>query len=100
MKSEILSEIENNVIGRTEYCFLISFEGATPSKQKIREELKVKVGTSPDLFVIRKIEPLAGRKAIKVYVHSYSDSETLRRVEPLYILKRNGLIKENNESKS
>ena len=100
MDIELLSRIENNVINRIEYCFLISFDSSTPSRSEMRENLKTKVGSDPSMFVIYKVEPLSGRKAVKVNVHVYKDKETLERVESHYILKRNGLIQEKKASNS
>ena len=97
MDIEILSKVDNNVIGREEYCFLLSFTGSTPNRQNIREEVKTKIGSDPSLFVIRRIEPLSGRKSIKVHVYVYKDKETMKRVEPLYVLKRNNLVEEKKE---
>ena len=97
MNIEVLSRIENNVIKREEYCFLIKFDSSTPSRGEMRETIKTKIGVSPDMFVIYRVEPLSGRKAVKVNVHVYKDKEMLGRVEPHYILKRNGLIKEEAE---
>ena len=97
MDIEVLSKIENNVLNRVEYCFLVKFESSTPSRKDMRELIKNKIGTMPELFVIYKVEPLAGRKAVKVNVHTYKDKDTINRVEPYYILKRNGLIEEKKE---
>ena len=97
MDIEILSKIDNNVVNRIEYCFLISFESKTPSRGEIREKIKEKVGANPSLLVVYKVEPLSGRRSVKVNANVYKDEETLRRVEPLYILKRNGLLKEEQK---
>ncbi len=97
MNVEVLSRIENNVINRTEYCFLISFDSSTPSRSEMRESIKAKVGSDPSLFVIYRVEPLSGRKSVKVNVHVYKDKETMNRVESHYVLKRNGLIQESKK---
>ena len=92
MEVEILLKKDNNVIGRVEYTVLITFESATPNRSAIREAVKGKIGANPDLMVVKKVIPLAGRKAIKVCVNVYNDKETMERVEPIYVLKRNGLV--------
>ncbi len=99
MNVDVLSKTNNPLIGRVEYIIEVSYDKATPKRADVRQAIVEKVGCSPDLLVIKKIQQHAGMKKSRVIAYVYGDDETLRRIEPLYILKRNGLIKEEKENK-
>lgn len=94
MNMNIISKTNNPLIGRMEYIIEVSYSKATPKKADIRQIIVEKIGCSPDLLVVKKIQQRSGIKKSRVIAYVYGDTETLKRIEPLYILKRNGLIKE------
>jgi ribosomal protein S24E len=97
MDIKITGKKDNNAIGREECIAEVSFTDKTPSRQEIKNAIVSKIGKSPELIVIRKIEQHAGAKNLKVIFHVYSDAEVLKRVEPIYIQKREGLLKEDKK---
>ena len=99
MEADILLKKFNPLIPRKEFVVLLTFNSSTPSRKDMREAIKLKLSANPDLMVLKKVIPLHGRKAVKVIVHLYQEEETMRRVEPLYVLKRNGLLEKKQEEK-
>lgn len=92
METEILLKKENNLLERTEYDVLIGYEKSTPDKKALKEAVKAKTGANPDLLVIKKIEQLSGRKQVKIKAYAYKNAETMKKLEPLHMLLRNGFI--------
>ena len=95
MEVSVLSEKVNNTVGRKELSVEVSYSGPTPKRSDLKDAVIAKVGSSPDLTIIKKVEQLAGRTAVRLNVFIYSDDETLKRVEHLYVLKREGLDEES-----
>lgn len=100
MEISILSKENNPLFKRTEYIIEISFNSSTPKREEIRQAIIEKTGVSPELLIIKKIQQHTGMRRARVIAHSYKDKEFMLRVEPKYILKRNGLIKEENQQNS
>jgi len=91
---EIIGKRDNIAIGREEYYAVFHFHGPTPSRNDVKNAIVSKVGKSSELIVIKKLEQHAGENKLKITFYVYKDAEVLKRVEPIYILKREGLIKE------
>ncbi len=97
MDFEIKEKKENNLLERTEVDAIVSFDGATPQTQQIRELIVQKLGCNPDLMVIRKTEPRFGETKISVIVHIYKTPERMKKIEEEFVLKRNKLAEEKKE---
>ena len=93
MNVKIINSKENGLIGRREIEFEIEYE-QMPTRQQILEVL-AKVGNfNKDLIVIRKLRNVFGARKSKGIAYEYKDTETLKKYEPKYILKRWGKVGE------
>jgi small subunit ribosomal protein S24e len=97
MNIDIIAKSENKVIGRKEYIFEIAFDKTTPKKTEVREAIVLKTGVLPDTLVLKSINQHAGEKKATVLAYSYGEADIMMTVEPKYILKRNGFIKEEEK---
>ncbi len=100
MESSIIKDNPNPLLHRREVLVEISFKGATPSRDKIREAIVAKLGSNPKLTVVKKIKQEAGMHRVVVLAYVYNSEEAIKRLEPLYVLKRNGLIEGEGEKAS
>jgi small subunit ribosomal protein S24e len=97
MNINIISKSENTVIGRKEFLFELGYEKTTPKKTDVREAIVTKTGVLPDTLVIKSINQHTGEKKATVIAYAYSDVELMMAVEPKYILRRNGFIKDEEK---
>jgi len=89
MKVEIIERRPNELLQREEVLARIRFEGGTPPRSKVREELAKALGKSPDSLFIRKIETEYGMTEAKVFAMAYYDRRIALTIEPEHIIKRN-----------
>lgn len=94
MEFELVDKKENSLLERTEINAVVSFDGATPQTQQVRETIVQKLGCNPDLTVIRKTEPKYGETKIGVKIYIYKTPEKMKTVEEAFVLKRNKLFEE------
>lgn len=96
MEIEIESRKENKLLGREEIHCIIKYDGATPTRKKVKEALKNQFGLQ-GFILIQYIKPMFGVKEAKVYAKVYSSEEEARKVENEYIIARNIETKEKEE---
>ena len=94
MEIEIKVKRENNLLERTEVDAVVSFDGATPQTQQVRELIVQKLGCNPDLMVIRQSDPKFGETKVSLLVHIYKTPDRMKKVEEAFVLKRNNLYEE------
>ena len=88
-----IRDFENPLLYRKEYMFVVVHQDEpTPSRKTLREEIAKLLGVDKDVVVVRRIKTEFGMNASKVEVHVYSNKDRMMEIEPLYILKRNGII--------
>ena len=90
----------NALFEREEYLLEVEFEGATPTRDEIREAIIRKIGLEADLTIVKRVIPEVGAKRVKVLVLNYHNADAMKRLEPYHILKRNKLIKEGEGNAS
>ena len=88
---EVISKKDNFVLARAEYLIKVKYEGATPPLTELRQKIIETLGVTPELMVIRKTEQNFGKREVKAWVYVYDNQDVLKRLEPIYILKRNKL---------
>ncbi len=89
MEIEILQNRENKLVERVEVEFRVHHPGKpTPSRREVLEELAKKLGSDPELVVIRRISTPHGRTYSSCLAHVYKSKERMLSVEPRYILER------------
>jgi small subunit ribosomal protein S24e len=99
MEVKIDSTTENKLLDRKEIEATVQFTGATPPRKEIKSTICGKVGVNPDFVVLRSVESSFGLRRLKVFAHAYASPEALRKNEPRYILKREGMISEEEAKK-
>jgi ribosomal protein S24E len=97
MEVEIIEKKDNIFFEREEYKATVVFEKATPSREEIKNNLITKIGKPPELLIIKKMKQHACEKKIYVEFYVYKDVLTMKKIEPLYVLKRNKIIAEENK---
>lgn len=88
MKFNIESENDNKLLERKEVKATVSFEGGTPSRKDIKELIGSKLGVNRELMVLRQVNEKYGQRRVEVVVHVYKDAQTLKKIEPAYLEKR------------
>ena len=87
MEIEIEKRRENNLLEREEISAMVTYEGATPTRIKMKEELKKNLALG-GFIVIGKIESFYGIKKTRVYAKVYPSEEIAKKIEETYILNR------------
>lgn len=89
MKIKELQKRHNKALNRREILLKVKHpNNPSPSRKKLREELKEKLGEN---FLIQKEESRFGFSRSKVLVFSYDTEEELLKTTPDYLLQRDGL---------
>jgi small subunit ribosomal protein S24e len=92
MNVNVISKTDNAVLERKEIQAEVSFDGPTPSREDIRKAICAKVGSNPDLTVLREVNNSFGKQSVNVVAHAYSDKEKMTRTEPEYVVKRDKVV--------
>lgn len=87
MEVEVVDRRENKLLEREEIHCIIKYDGPTPNRQKVKEELKKALGLN-GFIVIHRIRPMFGMMQAKVYAKVYPSEAVARKIEEDYILKR------------
>lgn len=93
MDVEILERRENPLLEREEIKVRIKSD-KTPSRKEAKELITAKLGSSPELTLIRSIKNRAGTRIFDVDVVVYRNPAVMEIVERTYVLKRNGVIED------
>ena len=88
MDVEIIEERDNPLLKRREYEFIISFEGATPSRGDVRKKLLSVLNSENRLTILDSYSMEYGMNKAKGLVKVYFDEDSVG-VEPKYILSKN-----------
>ena len=89
---KIEKDHENKLVGRREIECTISYAGATPSRDALKNELVHKLALNPKTTVVVKIEQKKGAMLSRAVVHAYASEEALK-AEQKHLLER-GVKKE------
>ncbi len=89
-----IKTFKNTLLNRTEY--VVSYEacGVTLQKDKIRNDIVKKYDVKPELVVINKVTTFFKSDINEVDFYIYEDMETLTKLVPKHIKKRNGIVEE------
>lgn len=98
MNLTIINQIENPLLERTELIFNVAHPGEKPPrKDVVKEAIANQLNVKKDLVVIHRMKSIFGSQEIKGEAKVYKKSERLQNVERKHILKRNGLLKEEEK---
>ncbi len=100
MELKILSDSENESVGRREIRFSIMEDSSTPSKDAVKTELCKKLNIHPDSTAIVKISQAFGARQATGVAHSYPTFEAMRHYEHLHLFERDEKRKKKREAKA
>ena len=93
MEVEVVESRDNPLLSRREIIVKVSAE-ATPSRKDVKELVAAKTGANPSLIVVKKIGGRSGSHDFFAEVYIYQDENTMKTLEPKYILRRNGVVED------
>ncbi|MBW3020271.1 hypothetical protein KY334_03165 [Candidatus Woesearchaeota archaeon] len=91
---KILDKVEkvNELLSRKECLLNVEFEGATPTKEEVKEFICKSLKADEKLSVVRKVEAGFGSSVAKVDLYIYDDADSMVRLEEYTMHKK---IREN-----
>ncbi len=88
MEVEILKDNNNAVIGRREIEVSIIQGDGTPSRDEVKKEVCKKLNLSPDSTLVVNLSQTYGLRQCTALLHSYSNSDSMRKFEHSYLFER------------
>lgn len=81
MKLEIKNKKENPLLHRTEIKALLTWEGATPSNEKVKKEIASQLKADEKLVIVKHIYTKFGTTTADVLAYLYEDQESMKTIE-------------------
>ena len=92
MDLKIIEEHHNPLLNRKEINGeILHLSDSTPNREAVRARAAALLNADLDRVILVSIKSEFGRGVSRVKLHVYQNPEAVR-IEPLYILKRNGLV--------
>lgn len=92
MDIEISEKKQNPLLSRWEVRFVVHHTNEkTPTRDTIREKLAGQLNSKKGLVVVDSMASAFGKGLTRGYARVYDNPETLGKVEPAHLLKRNKL---------
>ena len=88
MDFEFARDEYNGLLKRRELEFLLTFEGATPSRRQILGKLCALQNVPEDHVVLDSLKTSFGKQDLNGYARIYEDAATLKATEPDYLIER------------
>ncbi|MBI5223576.1 hypothetical protein HY990_04080 [Candidatus Micrarchaeota archaeon] len=99
MNVNIVSTVENKLLGRKEVTAEISFDGTTPKRAELKSGVCTKVAGNPDNSALRRVSSKFGKKLVSVLLHVYPTKESMMATEPVYVKVREGFMAKPEKKK-
>jgi small subunit ribosomal protein S24e len=96
MHFEIVRDERNELLNRRELKFVLTYEGATPSRRDILGKLCALYNIDNDLAVLDSLKTVFGKQELMGTVRIYDARDALEATEAGYLLKR-GMPKAEGE---
>jgi small subunit ribosomal protein S24e len=87
MDFEFIKEEENKLLNRTELDFVLTYDGATPSRKEILGKLCALRNVKPELCVLSSLKTEFGKQEIAAQARIYEDAEVLKSTELNHIVE-------------
>lgn len=97
MDIEILEEVENPMLHRTDVRFELIHEEATPSRLSVRDSLAARLNKDATEVVIRTLDTKFGMRRTIGRAKVYESPDNARDVEQAYMLERNKIASADGE---
>lgn len=89
MDIKITEDSHNPMLNRRKINFITTFDGATPSRNEIRNKLAAMLNISSELIIVQEIDNQYGKKEGWGYAKAYEDINSLKSIESNYTVERN-----------
>jgi len=89
MNIKIVEKKTNKLLDRTEVHFIVTADAETPKRLDVKSKLAAMINHDENLVVIKGLFQNTGSKTSKGIAHVYKSKETMERLEPEHLLKRN-----------
>ncbi len=90
---ELLDRRENKLLKRLELMLKVFHPGMpTPSRKDVKALVAANLGVPEERVIVDYVKTQFGADYSKAYVKVYDSVEDAKRIEPDYVLRRNGLI--------
>ena len=99
MKVKIIEEKENPLLNRKEIKIEVSEFDKTPSREEIRKQAAAKLGADEKKFLLDNLKQEYGKTKATAFVKIYKTEDDLKKHEPKYKIKRNGIEEKPKEEK-
>ena len=96
---EISQEKENPLLNRKEFVFEYMASSKTPTREEVKKLVVEHLKLDEKLTIIESITPSFCDRKVCVKAYVYEDLETLKKITPKHILKRNEGKKEESKEK-
>ena len=98
MEIEIVEKKDNPLLNRLEVTFVVSHpKSQTPKRNEVKDILAGSLGVKKEVVIIDNMEPTFGKPSTYGYAKIYKTVEDARKVEPIYIQKRNHIYVEKKK---
>ncbi|WOF17078.1 30S ribosomal protein S24e [Methanoplanus sp. FWC-SCC4] len=97
MDFEFTRDEENKLLDRTELDFILTYEGATPSRREIIGKLCALRNVDPKLCVVDSLVGEFGKQEIVGRARIYGDVSALKATELEYVVERSTFEEEKPE---
>jgi len=78
---KIINEIYNQLLNRKEIVYEIEHSGATPTKEKVKDDIARHEKINPELVVVEHIYSYYGKRKSKIIAYAYNSVDDLKRME-------------------
>jgi len=89
MEIDIVDDEENPMLHRRDVRFVVTHEGATPSRLSVRDSLAATLNKDAEEVVVRSLDTKYGMRRTVGYAKVYETPEHARDVEQAHMLERN-----------
>ncbi len=100
MDIDITAEEENPMLHRTDVRFELIHDEETPSRLSVRDSLAARLNKDAGEVVIHELDTKFGMRRTLGYAKVYDSSEDAREVEQRYMLERNKIGVDDDESET
>jgi small subunit ribosomal protein S24e len=96
---DIIERKPADLLNRENIVARVEFEGATPSRAQLKNQLATKLKTKEELIVVNKVNTAFGKSLAVVKAHVYKNEADMKKMEGKPALKRNAKKEEKKEEK-
>lgn len=92
-----ITKDEEHIIPRREIEANVTFDGKTPSREKIKEKVNAHTDVDKDLLLIKKIDTGFGTNEAVVTAIQYENTDALEKIEYDYLKDKNTFEEEDSD---